>query len=185
MMRSVIVGGPVMVADAERESVDPSSEVVVRPVRLDDVEAIHQIRRQPSVIDCTLALPSERPEDNRRFLESFGPDDHVLVAVVDGRVVGMAGLHLKRGKLRHSGEFGMMVHDRFQGQGLGRKLLEALLDIADNHLGLVRVELEVLPDNARAIKLYESCGFEQEGSKRKAVRRRGGYADLLVMGRLR
>ena len=174
-----------MLEEAERRSVDTSPDVVIRPVRAEDGEAIHQIRRQPSVIDCTLALPSERIEDNRRFLESFGPDDHALVAEVDGRVVGMAGLHVKRGKLRHSGQLGMMIEDRFHGRGLARQILEPLMDVADNHLGLIRVELEVLSDNARAIKLYESCGFEHEGRKRKAVSRRGGYTDVLVMGRVR
>ena len=174
-----------MLEEAERRSVDTSPDVVSRPVRAEDGEAIHQIRRQPSVIDRTLALPSERIQDNLRFLESFGPDDHALVAEVDGRAVGMAGLHVKRGKLRHGGEIGMMIHDQFQGRGLGRRLLEALLDIADNHLGLIRVELEVLADNVRAIKLYESFGFEHEGRKRKAVFRHGRHADLLMMGRVR
>jgi L-phenylalanine/L-methionine N-acetyltransferase len=159
--------------------------VLIRPVRLEDVEALHEIRRQPSMVDFTLALPSERIADTRRFLEGFGPDDHALVAVVDGRVVGMAGLHVKRGKLRQGGEIGMMVHEQFQGRGVGRKLLVALLDIADNHLGLLRVELEVFPDNDRAIGLYERLGFEHEGRKRKAVLRRGGHADVLLMARVR
>ena len=174
-----------MVADAERGSGDASPEVVIRPVRAEDAEATYEIRRQASVIDFTLALPSSRVEDTRRFLEGFGPDDHALVAVVDGRVVGMAGLHLKQGKLRHSGEIGMMVHDRFQGRGIGRKLIEALLDVADNHLGLKRVELDVITDNERAIHLYESLGFEREGIKRSALFRGGVFVDLLMMGRVR
>lgn len=174
-----------MMADAEGEAVQASEVVLIRPVRLEDVEALHEIRRQPSMIDFTLALPSERIADSRRFLEGFGPDDHALVALVNDQVVGMAGLHVRRGKLRHGGEIGMMVHERFQGQGVGRKLLEALLDVADNHLGLVRVELEVFPDNDRAIGLYERLGFEHEGRKRKAILRHGGPADVLLMARVR
>ena len=174
-----------MTANAEAGPGDTPSEIVVRPVRAEDVEAAHEIRRQPSVIEFTLAIPSERIEDSRHFLEGLGPDDHLLVAEVDGRVVGIAGLHVKRGKLRHSGGVGIAVHDQFQGRGLGRKLLEALVDLADNHLGLTRVELEVRADNARAIKLYETLGFEHEGRKRQAIVRPGGYGDLLVMARLR
>jgi len=79
----------------------------------------------------------------------------------------------------------MGVHDQFQGRGIGRKLLEALLDVADNYLGLVRVELEVMPDNERAIHLYESVGFEHEGRKRKAIFRGGQHIDGLMMARLR
>jgi L-phenylalanine/L-methionine N-acetyltransferase len=161
------------------------TDVVIRPVRAEDVEAINAIRRQPAVVAFTLAIPSERIVDNQRFVDGLGPDDHVLVAEIDGRARGLAALHVKRGKLRHSAEIGIAVHDGFQGRGLGRLLLAALLDLADNHLGLVRVELEVLADNARAIALYERFGFEHEGRKRKAVYRRGQYEDLLVMSRLR
>lgn len=161
------------------------AEVRIRPVRLADLDAIHELRHQPSVLDFTLALSSERLEDNRRFLEHLGPDDHLLVAEADGRVVGTAGLHVKQGKLRHSGVIGMMVHDRYQGRGIGRRLLAALLDLADNQLGLVRVELEVVAANERAIRLYERLGFAHEGRKRQAIRHHGAYADVLLMARLR
>ena len=162
-----------------------SSEVEIRPIRPEDVEAVYALRLLPSVIDGTLAIPSTRIEETHRRIGSLGPDDHTFVAVVDGVVVGMAGLHLSAGKLRHTGSLGMMVHDQFQGRGIGRELLETLLHVADNFLGLVRVDLEVFPDNERAIRLYESCGFEHEGHKRKAVWRHGEHQDVLIMGRVR
>ena len=162
-----------------------ASEVEIRPVRPEDAEAIHHLRLLPSSIDNTMAIPSERLSDSRHRIETSGPDDHVFVAVLDGQVVGLAGLHVGTRKLRHSGSVGMMVHDQFQGRGIGRDLLETLLHVADSFLGLTRVELEVYPDNARAIRLYESCGFEHEGRKRKAVWRHGEHQDILVMGRVR
>src|SRR4051794_9921252 len=161
------------------------SEVEIRPVRPEDAEAIHQLRLLPSVIDNTMAIPSERVSDAQRRLDAYGPDDHAFVAVVDGQVVGMAGLHVGSRKLRHTGSLGMMVHDQFQGRGIGREMLEMLLHVADNFVGLVRVELEVYPDNVRAIALYESCGFEHEGRKRKAVWRHGEHQDVLLMARVR
>lgn len=160
----------------------PTAEI--RPVRLEDAEAIDALRRLPSVLTGTLALASARPDESRRRLERLGPDDHVFVAVVEGTVVGMAGLHVGAGKLRHTASLGMMVHDRFQGRGIGRRLLETLLDLADNALGLVRVELEVMPDNVRAVRLYERCSFEHEGRKRKALFQDGAHRDLLVMARV-
>ena len=162
-----------------------SSEVEIRPVRSEDAEAVHALRQLPSVIDGTMAIPSMRIEETRRHLASLGPDDHTFVAVVDGQIVGMAGLHVGPGKRRHTGSIGMMVHDQFQGRGIGRELLEALLLVADNFLGLIRVELEVYEDNERAIRLYESCGFEHEGRKKKAVWRHGEHQDVLEMGRVR
>jgi putative acetyltransferase len=170
---------------SQGSSPDPSSEVVIRPIRAEDAEGAYQLRLQPSSLDFTLAFPSMRPDQTRRFIESLGPDDHTFIAVLDGEVIGIAGLHVKQGRRRHTADLGMSVHDQFQGRGIGRKLLAALLDVADNHLGLVRVELEVFPDNVRAIRLYESMGFEHEGCKRKSVFRKGKHQDGLMMARLR
>ncbi len=159
--------------------------LVVRPVRPEDAEAVHQIRCQPFVMRNTMALPSIRVGDVRRRLESYGPDDHEFVAELGGRVVGMAGLHVQSGKQRHVGSLGIMVHDEFQGRGVGRALMRALLDLADTYLGLVRVELDVVVRNAGAVALYESLGFEREGVKRRAFRADGRLEDLLMMGRVR
>ncbi|HWG92374.1 MAG TPA: GNAT family protein [Candidatus Thermoplasmatota archaeon] len=159
--------------------------VTLRPVRLEDTPAINELRRLPGVREFTLALPSERLSHNRRFIENAGPDDHLLVAEAEGRVVGLVGLHVGQGKKRHTGTLGIMVHDAFTGKGVGTALLKAILALADEDLGLYRVDLEVAAPNARAIKLYERLGFEVEGRKRGAVLHRGEPADILIMGRLR
>ena len=159
-----------------------SAAPTVRPVRLEDAEAVYDIRRQPDVQRFTFAMPAERPGD---FIGKLGPDNHVLVAEIDGRVVGMAGLHLNKNKARHSAWVGVAVHDAFAGRGIGRALTAALLDIADGALNLVRVELEVFTDNERAIKLYRDLGFVEEGRKRKAYFRGGDFVDALLMARVR
>src|SRR3712207_5244745 len=112
------------------------STTIIRPVRIEDVDDINDLRRQPGVMDYTMSLPSERIPTNRAFIEALGRDDHLMVAEVDGRVVGMAGLHVAAGKRRHVAGLGISVHDDFQGRGIGRLLMGSLLDIADNYLGL-------------------------------------------------
>jgi L-phenylalanine/L-methionine N-acetyltransferase len=159
-------------------------DIEIRPVRVEDTEQINVIRRQPEVMDNTLALPSERIAYNQHFIEALGPDDHMFVAVVDGQVAGMAGLHVAPGRRRHAGSVGISIHRDYQGQGIGRALMQALLNLADGYLGLLRVELEVFVDNTRAIKLYESLGFVTEGRKCMDSIRRGEYVDTLVMGRV-
>ena len=49
----------------------------------------------------------------------------------DGRLVGNATLHLGNNKRRHTGDVGIMVHDDYVNQGIGRALMERLLDLAD------------------------------------------------------
>jgi putative acetyltransferase len=161
------------------------SDLAIRPISLDDAEAINEMRRRENVARFIPSLASERLAQTRKYVESFGPNDHVFVAALDGRVVGFAGLHVREGKLRHSAWVGIMVHDDFFGRGIGRALMDKLLDVADRWLGLVRLDLTVVADNERAIKLYEKLGFAVEGKQRKATWFDGQYLDLVLMARVR
>lgn len=79
----------------------------------------------------------------------------------------------------------MGVHDAHTGRGIGRRLLDAVLDYADNWLGLIRLELSVNVDNAPALRLYERAGFEIEGRERQSILRDGVLVDAFTMSRLR
>jgi len=64
-------------------------------------------------------------------------------------------------------------------------LTETCVDLADNWLGLTRLDFRVYVDNASAIVLYEKFGFEIEGSHKRFAYRDGEYVDVHVMARLR
>lgn len=159
----------------------------IRTARPEDAEDVAEIAAQPRVIWGTLQLPGERPAQWRKRLEGNDPhQSYVLVAEVEGKVVGMASLFWSsRPRNRHVGSLGIMVHDAFQGQGIGKALFGELVDAADRWFGLLRLELGVYADNQRGIKLYESYGFVVEGRKRMDAFRDGQYVDTLMMGRIR
>ncbi len=159
-----------------------TSHFVIRAVRPDDAAALMDIRRQKQVMRFTPAMPSERHTD---FYARWGKDDHVMVAELDGRVVGYAGLHLRDGKRRHSAWLGIAVHDEFAGRGAGQLLMKAILELADQWIGLVRVDLEASAANERAIAMYRRFGFVEEGRQKKAYFAEGGYEDAVLMARVR
>jgi GNAT superfamily N-acetyltransferase len=84
----------------------------------------------------TLELPFSSRELWRERLAEEREGEVSLVACAGGEVVGHISLYLypepRRG---HSGHFGMAVRDDWQGRGVGTKLLEAALNLADNWLG--------------------------------------------------
>ena len=161
-------------------------EVRVRAREPRDAEAVAEIFACPGVVAGTLQLPLRSVESVRERLPQSGPEVHSLVAEVEGRVVGTLGLHVEANpRRRHCAGLGMAVHDDDQGHGVGTALLAAALDLADNWLGVRRVELHVYPDNAPAIRLYERFGFAVEGTARDYAFRGGAYVDALMMGRLR
>jgi putative acetyltransferase len=149
---------------------------------MEDAAALTDIRHQPEVMRYTPAMPSERAID---FAARWGANDHVMVAEVDGRVVGYGGIHVRDGKRRHSAWLGIAVHDDFHRRGVGRALMHALLDLADRWIGLVRVDLEADSGNERAIAMYRACGFVEEGRQTKAYFSDGGFTDSVLMARVR
>ncbi|HEX8097885.1 MAG TPA: GNAT family N-acetyltransferase [Pyrinomonadaceae bacterium] len=159
----------------------------IRRAEPDDCSAIHEIFSSPKVVPGTLQLPYPSREQWRQRLASPPEGTYNLVAVADGSVVGMLGLHTfpNRPRRRHAATFGMCVHGQWQGKGVGAALLRACLDLADNWLNLTRLELEVFTDNEPAIRLYERFGFEREGTLRQHAFRDGRYVDSYVMARLR
>lgn len=162
--------------------------IVIRPVRIEDSGDINELRRMKGVMENTLAMASERVSRTKKFTENLSNDDYVLVAEVEEenikKVVGLVGLHLNTSpRLRHSASIGISVHTQYQSKGIGRKLLNEILDIADNWLMLVRIELGVYCDNEKAIDLYKSLGFEIEGIKKHSAIRNGKYVNEYIMAR--
>jgi len=91
-------------------------DLILRPVKLNDAEDINEMRRQKEVRANTLALTTETIAFTEGFLGNMGIDDHILVAELEGKVVGMVGIHLlKSARQRHSAFLGMMVRTEYQG----------------------------------------------------------------------
>lgn len=161
------------------------TELSIRRARAGDVADLTALLMCPGVQRFTTRMPFTGEDWVRKRVEGAYPNLYALVGEVAGRVVTWATLERGIERRAHVGSIGMSVHDAFWGRGIGRQILAALLDIADNWLGLRRVELEVNADNARAIGLYEKAGFETEGRLRGNVLRDGVLVDTLVMGRLK
>lgn len=158
----------------------------IRPVTISDAEAIAEIRRQDGVREGVLGLSSERASVVEDFIRSFGERDRGFVAVENGEIIGFAELRSNKEESRaHSAFIAVMVEREFQQRGIGDKLLSRLIECADGELALHRLELLVITDNERAIKLYKRHGFEIEATKRRAAVVEGRFADEYLMGRLR
>lgn len=162
------------------------SDITIRALEPGDAAAISDIFDQPRAVWGTMQLPFVSRADRAQRLGAIGPGHTRLVAEIDGRVVGTAGLHpFDSPRRAHAASLGMAVHDAFAGRGAGTALMQALMDQADRWLNYRRVELGVYADNARAIALYERFGFVREGVATAYAFRNGAFADVLMMGRVR
>lgn len=161
----------------------PAGTIRVRTCEVADLDSLAEIMNLPGVRRGTLSSGWRTPESLRTWREARPAGVISVCAEVDGRVVGHANLEVAKPRRAHCASVGFAVHDAWQGRGIGSALMAALVDCADQSLGLRRLELEVFADNAPAIALYRKFGFVVEGRSRGAVIRDGLLADTLHMAR--
>lgn len=162
-------------------------KIEIRRVEPGDYKAVQQLHAQPSVLRGTLQVPFPSEEMWKERLAKLGADDYGLVAVVEGKIVGMASLAPsgRSARRKHAVWIGLIVDEKWQSKGIGTALLKAVIDLADKWLDLSRLELTVFVDNEAAIKLYKKLGFVVEGTFRKFAFRDGEYVDAYSMARVR
>ena len=163
----------------------PAAGLTIRAREPDDWAAIADLMALPKVRFGTLRLPFQSRDATRKWLEQVSEGHTGIVAVLDGQIVGSAGVNQYKGRRSHVGGIGLCVHDDFHRRGIGSALLAALVDLADNWLGLRRLELTVYVDNAPAIALYKRYGFVIEGTRRQDAFRDGVYVDSHATARLK
>ncbi len=160
--------------------------VTIRAFQMDDWRDVSELWQEPEVIWGTLQMPYQSLDDIRRRLENPPERIHRLVAVTDDdRVIGMLGLEVGHGRWAHLGRIGMMVHPDYHNQGVGSRLMQAAVNLAERWLNLSRIELTVYTDNSAAIHLYEKFGFQIEGTLRRYAYRDGEYVDAYMMARVK
>ena len=138
--------------------------------------------------DYLLSYPDENSFDAEQealFLErkTESINEIEIIAVVDGKVVGTAGIEAvgTMYKVRHRAEFGISVLKEYWGLGLGTALLRACIQCA-KEAGYVQLELNVVANNTRAIAIYKKMGFVEYGRNPKGFHSRiSGFQEVVYM----
>jgi RimJ/RimL family protein N-acetyltransferase len=87
-------------------------------------------------------------------------------------------------RIAHRGSLGIAVVKQWRGQGVGTALLQTLLQWAATNPLIEKVCLEVFATNARAIRLYKTLGFLEEGLRPKEIKLGPArYVDTVAMFR--
>jgi ribosomal protein S18 acetylase RimI-like enzyme len=168
-----------------------SDNVIVRPVRTDDLDAlramrIEAVRDYPLAFTADLAETQERPiEWWRDFVARHTGDGANVIMLADaggGRLAGMTGVWAPTApKLAHAGNvWGVYVRPAYRGRGVGEQLLRACFDWA-RRKQLVTLKLSVVAGNDTARRCYERCGFTTYGVEPLAVRWESQLHDELLM----
>lgn len=109
-------------------------------------------------------MPIEKEE---RFLNSIinSENDLMIACEISGKIIGDCNLNrYSKLRMKHRAEIGIAICKEYWGLGIGNYMFSELIRIAKK-LGIKQLELEVVSDNLRAIKLYEKFGFITVGEK--------------------
>ena len=164
-------------------------ELLVRNGVASDARALRETtQRTHAQTDYLLSYPDEQRADDeqeaRLLAETERSNNEVeLVAVVDGQIVGSAGVMVVGGrrKVAHRARFGISILKEYWGMGIGRVLMDACIDCA-RRACYAQLELEVVADNERALSLYRRTGFEEYGRNPRGYRSAAaGYQELVHM----
>jgi ribosomal protein S18 acetylase RimI-like enzyme len=119
------------------------------------------------------------PEGVRRRLGSAEEDSFVVGAFRDGSLVGTVGFYRDKGpKNRHKGRvWGVYLTPKERGAGIGRQMMERLIQHAAEIGGVEQILLAVTMAQKAARNLYRSLGFETFGTEPRALKIGQTYID--------
>ena len=113
------------------------------------------------------------PEGEKALFERVNASDNeaMLVCLVDGKVAGNCGIQWSSGiKTRHRANVAIALLKEFWGQGIGTRLFEEMIRIAEENENILQMELDFVEGNSRARALYEKMGFRITGVRPDAIR---------------
>jgi L-amino acid N-acyltransferase YncA len=107
-----------------------------------------------------------------------------LVAEEGGEVVGWAALSPTSSRPCYSGvaEVSVYVAERARGRGIGRSLLELLVEESEA-AGLWTLQASVFPENRASVALHHRCGFRTVGIRERIARLDGAWRDTVLLER--
>jgi|GEM_PF-174812 len=155
-------------------------KLLVRPATEADVPAITEIYNE-AIANTTATFDTEPKTvaDRLAWFRSHGPRHPILVAEREGKVVGWSSISEWSDRCAYSdtGETSFYVASSHRGQGIGRKLKQAILDEA-RRLKYHTILARVAGDSSASIHLNEALGFVNVGTMKEVGRKFGRLIDV-------
>ena len=149
-------------------------QVVLRPVRFEDAEALRAIHVTPEVFAWWGSMGGDFPFDE--------PESTRFTIWVDGRVAGLVQYGEEDEPMYRHAWIDIFVDPELHGRGVGTDAVVAVRDHLIGERGHHRVTIDPALENVAAVRAYEKAGFERVGVMRAAERAPDGrWRDALFM----
>lgn len=167
-------------------------ELLIEEAQAEDAASLAQllseVPKESDFLAQDEASPSLTASDLDNYIRRHAElvNNLCLVAKLGSQVIGVLNVTADQGtKTSHIGDIFIAVSKAYWGHGIGHFLMEAMLDWADHTPEISRLELTVQARNERAVHLYQKCGFEIEGTKKRGAKMENGeFLDVYLMAKL-
>ncbi len=163
--------------------------IYLRPMTEEDTADIVVWRNSPDVRKSFIYQEDFTPEGHLRWLHEVVQTGRAAQMMIceegSGRALGSVYIR-DIDHIHHKGEYGIFLGtEAARGRGIGTEAARLMIAYGFETLGLHRIYLRALSENARAIRSYEKAGFIKEGCLKDDVRIHGEYKDIVWMAIVR
>ena len=164
------------------------NSIQVRIPTLNDAQALVDLKR--NYVSSTTTIPlnlDEYPinlkkESNLITEYEQSPNSILLLAECHDELIGNIDLRgSKLSKMAHTAVIGMGIKEAWRNQGLGRCLIESVIDWAKKYSELELLWLDVYASNELGYNLYKNMGFKTSGIINGFFKEESGYKDKIQM----
>lgn len=171
-----------MIIDAFEYTLKDGRKALIRSPREEDIQGmLDYLHVSAGETEFILRYPEEcckyTVEGERNLFERVNSSDNeaMLVCLVDGKVAGNCDISWSKGiKTKHRASVAIALLKDYWDQGIGTRLFQELIHIAESNKDIIQIELDYVEGNYRARALYEKMGFRITGVKPNAIRLKDG-----------
>ena len=164
------------------------SNIQIIKARVEDAQAILDYLDQIGKESDNLTFGEEglgyTLEDEIKVIEGYAENlnSTMFIALDNKKVVSVGNLSAsKRERTKHISILGISVLKDYWGQGIGKRMMNNLIEFAIQAPDTQYIHLDVRSDNAKAIHLYESVGFKKNSIIPNVMFIQGEYFDIDLM----
>jgi phosphinothricin acetyltransferase len=158
----------------------------IRKALIDDVKGINEVYNEAILkTNATFDTKEKKLDEQMVWFENHGPKNPIIVAENDGLILGWAALskYDKKCAYSNTAEISLYVKQEFQGQGIGKKLMNRIIKMGKK-AGIHSIVARITAGNNISIDLHKSVGFEIIGVMREIGYKFDNWLDVYFMQKI-
>lgn len=155
--------------------------IEIRPANPDEGAYLAKWLADPAILRWFPMTDAREIDDAVKIWMGYSKFQSCFTAYENGAPVGMSILYIQPyQKFAHQCLFAIIVDEKHRNKGIGKALMQHMIDAAKNQFKIEILHLEVYAGNP-AIRLYERMGFKEFGRQPKFIKQDGEYIDKIMM----